>query len=77
MSWARTVLDTQSRAIAATNSFISAPQCALALRNGRGGALAEEFGSVTRRFPRSIIALEALSPMVVIHTRWIVMVPGR
>jgi hypothetical protein len=50
---------------------------ALALRNGRGGALAEEFGSVTRRFPRSIIALEALSPMVVIHTRWIVMVPGR
>src|SRR5262249_29012187 len=50
---------------------------ALPLRNGRGGALAEEFGSVTRRFPRSIIALEALSPMLFIHTRWIVMVPGR
>ena len=48
----------------------------LAVRNGRGGALAEEFGSVTRRFPRAIIALEALSPMVFIHTRRIIIVPS-
>jgi hypothetical protein len=47
-----------------------------ALRNGRGGALAEEFGSVTRRFPRSVIAIEALSPMVFIYVRRIIMVPG-
>jgi hypothetical protein len=47
-----------------------------ALRNGRGGALVEEFGSVTRRFPWSVIAIEALSPMVFIHTRRIIMVPG-
>jgi hypothetical protein len=47
-----------------------------ALRNGRGSALAEEFGSVTRRFPWSVIAIEALSPMVFIHTRRIIIVPG-
>src|SRR6516162_11220873 len=47
-----------------------------ALRNGRGGALVEEFGSVTRRFPWSVIAIEALSPMVFIHTRRIIIVPG-
>jgi hypothetical protein len=47
-----------------------------ALRNGRGVALAEEFGGVTRRFPWSVIAIEALSPMVFIHTRQIIVVPG-
>src|SRR6516162_11555198 len=47
-----------------------------ALRNGRGGALVEEFGSVTRRFPWSVIAIEALSPMVFIHTRRIIIVPS-
>src|SRR6516165_7259387 len=47
-----------------------------ALRNGRGGALAEEFSSVTRRFPWSVIAVEALSPMVFIHTRRIIIVPS-
>jgi hypothetical protein len=47
-----------------------------ALRNGRGAALVEEFGSVTRRFPWSVIAIEALSPMVFIHTRRIITVPG-
>jgi hypothetical protein len=47
-----------------------------ALPNGRGGALAEEFGSVTCRFPWSVIAVEALSPMVFIHTRRIIIVPG-
>ena len=46
------------------------------LRNGRGGALAEQFGSVTRSFPWSVIAIEALSPMVFIHTRRIIIVPG-
>ena len=44
--------------------------------NGRGGELVEEFGSVTRRFPWSVIAIEALSPMVFIHTCWIIIVPG-
>jgi hypothetical protein len=47
-----------------------------ALRNGRGRALTEQFGSVTRRFPWSVIVIEALSPMVLIHTRWIIMVPA-
>src|SRR5215470_9708192 len=47
-----------------------------ALRDGRGGALVEKFGSVTRRFPWSVIAIEALSPMVFIHTRRIITVPG-
>src|SRR6516162_3405233 len=47
-----------------------------ALPNGGGGALAEQFGSVTRRFPWSVIAIEALSPMVFIHTRRIIIVPG-
>jgi len=47
-----------------------------ALRNGRGGALAEQFGSVTRRFPWSVIAVEALSPMVFIHTCRILIMPG-
>lgn len=47
-----------------------------ALRNGCCVALAEEFGGVTRCFPWSVIAIEALSPMVFIHTRWIIMVPG-
>src|SRR5215471_14497428 len=47
-----------------------------ALRNGRGGALAEQFGSVTRRFPWSVIVIEALSPMVFIHTRRIIIVPS-
>jgi hypothetical protein len=47
-----------------------------ALRNGRGGALAEQFGSVTRSFPWSVIAIEALSPMVFVHTRRIIIVPG-
>ena len=42
----------------------------------RGGTLAEEFGSVTRRFPWSVIAIEALLPMVFIHRRGIIMVPG-
>ena len=46
------------------------------LRNGRGGALAEQFGSVTRSFPWSVIAVEALSPMVFIHTRRIIIVPS-
>jgi hypothetical protein len=45
-------------------------------RNGCGGALVEEFGCVTRRFPWSVIAIEALSPMVFIHTRGIIMVRG-
>jgi hypothetical protein len=47
-----------------------------ALRNGRGGVLAEQFGSVTRRFPWSVIVIEALSPMVFIHTRRIIIVPS-
>jgi len=47
-----------------------------ALRNGRGGALAEQFGSVTRRFPWSVIAIEALPPMVFVHTRRIIIVPS-
>ena len=47
-----------------------------ALRSGRGGALAEQFGSVTRRFPWSVIAIEALSPMVFIHTCRIIIMPG-
>jgi hypothetical protein len=47
-----------------------------ALRSGRGGTLVEEFGSVTRRFPWSVIAIEALSPMVFIYTRRIIMVRG-
>jgi len=49
---------------------------ALALCNGRGGASVEEFGSVTRRFPWSVIAIEALSPMIIIHTRRIIIVPS-
>jgi len=40
------------------------------------GPLVEEFGNVTRRFPRSVIAIEALSPMVFIDTRRIITVPG-
>ena len=47
-----------------------------ALPNGGGGALAEQFGSVTRRFPWSVIAVEALSPMVFIHTCRIIIMPG-
>ena len=39
-----------------------------ALRNRRGGALAEQFGSVARSFPWSVIAIEALPLMVFIHT---------
>ena len=31
---------------------------------------------VTRRFPWSVIAIEALSPMVFIHTRRIIVVPS-
>src|SRR6516225_1350260 len=42
----------------------------------RGGALAEQFGSVARSFPWSVIVIEALSPMVFIHTRRIIIVPG-
>src|SRR5215471_8383134 len=45
-----------------------------ALHSRRGRAQAEQFGSVTRRFPRSVIAIEAFSPMVFIHTRRIIMV---
>src|SRR6516162_2617829 len=48
-----------------------------ALRNGRGGALAEQFGSVTRRFPWSVIAVEALSARVFIHTCRILIMPGQ
>jgi hypothetical protein len=47
-----------------------------ALPNGRGGALAEQFGSVTRRFPWSVIAIEALPPMIFVHTRRIIIVPS-
>src|SRR6516162_3787478 len=47
-----------------------------ALRSGRGGALAEQFGSVTRRFPWSVIAIEALPLMVFIHTCRIIIMPG-
>ena len=47
-----------------------------ALRNRRVCALAEQFGSVARSFPWSVIVIEALSPMVFIHTRRIIIVPG-
>src|SRR5262249_26278798 len=47
-----------------------------ALRSRRGRAQAEQFGSVTRRFPRAVMAIEAFSPKVFIHTRRIIMVPG-
>jgi len=46
------------------------------LPNSSASAPPRLWQSVTRRFPRSVIAIEALSPMVFIHTRWIIMVPG-
>src|SRR5262245_24365490 len=47
-----------------------------ALRSRRSRAQAEQFGSVTRRFPRAVMAIEAFLPMVFVHTRRIIIVPS-